>query len=328
MPHSSGGGRSHGRSHSSRRSSKPANMRFGNRYYPGSRRYRFFRNGTEEYYYSDRPYTLAEAKKEKTRSFFSSFFSAVMGIIFTVMGLFGVPHKIKTDYNTDILIRDSAELLSLAEETDMTDAFRAFLGKTGVTPAFYTITEEEKQGRTLKSYAYSLYVNTFDDEKHWLIVYCGGVDRTVWEWEGMIGDDCGSIITTDLENELTERLQRNLKNDPDHISAAVIDAFNTVGGKAGNISFKSLGGFGFTLLLGLLCLYAAVKKFLRTLKTDPAADPRIGSELCPESGPESEPKPKPEPERRTIKCGHCGAEFDPDGLSACPYCGTPLENWE
>ena len=327
MPHSSGGGHSHGGSHRSRRGSKPADMRFGNRYYPGAMRFRFYRNGTPEYYYSDRPYTLQEAKKEKTRSFFSSFFTAVMGIFCTIVGLFSFPHKITTDYNTEIVIRDKVQLLTTAEETEISEAFRTFLDKTGVTPAFYTITEEEKQGRSLESYAYDLYIKTFDDEKHWLVVYCGGNDGTSWEWEGMIGDDCGGIITDSLEDELTRRMQKNLENNPNNISGAVIDAFNTIGGKAGGFSFKNLRGVGLTLIFGLLCLYAAVKKFFKTLKTDPSADPRINSEPYPESEPEAGPKPGPG--SRTTKCEHCGGEFDMDDhTTACPFCGAPLENWE
>lgn len=337
MPHSSGGGSSHGGSHGSSRSrSKPADMRFGRRYYPGAKRFRYFRNGTEEYYYSERPYTLKDAKKAKTKSFFSGLLSAIMGIFFAFAGLLGIPHKVKTNYDTEILIRDTAQVLSTAEEMEMSDAFSAFLDKTGVMPAFYTINPAEKQGKSLESYAYDLYVNTFDDEKHWLVVYCGNAGS--WEWEGMIGDDCGSMIKEDLENELTKRLQRNLENDPQHVAAGVIDAFNTVRANAGKFSFKGLDGYALTLLFGALCLYAAVKKFSGALKTDPAADPRINSELWPEtkSTPEPEPKPADEPQPapesashpQIIKCDHCGAEFNPGDRTDCPYCGASLESWE
>ncbi len=338
MPHSSGGGSSHGGSHHSRSRSNPASMRYGTRYYPGARRYRYFRNGNPEYYYSDRPYTLQAAAKEKRRSILSSLFTAVMGVIFAVAGIFGIPHKVKTDYNTEIIIRDTAQLLTADNEKEISAAFSEFQDKTGVTPAFYTVTEEDKQGRTLESYAYNLYVNTFDDEKHWLIVYNGASDGSFWEWEGMLGDDCGSIITSDLQEELTNRMQGNLEYDPQNIAGAVIDAFTTVAKDTGDFSFKVFGGMGLTLLFGLLCLYAAGKKIFRAVKTDPSADPRIDSEPVPETEaeagpkpetePEAKPEPKPEPEPQTVKCEHCGGEFVPEDRTTCPFCGAPLEKWD
>ena len=229
MPHSSGGGHSSHGSHRSSRSSTSA-MRFGNRYYRGANRYVYYRNGIPQYYYSDRPYTVQAAKSARIKEIFRSFLSVIFGIIFGMSGFSSLPQKVTLDYNTDIIIEDSARLLSETEEAEMKDAFLAFQEKTGVTPAFYTINNKdlEKEGGDLQKYAYRLYVKTFDDEKHWLVVYSTHNDKSRWEWEGMIGDDCESIISTSLENEFTKKLQSNLESNPGMLSSSVIDAFETV----------------------------------------------------------------------------------------------------
>ncbi len=316
MPHSSGGGHSSHGSHRSS-SSKPANVRYGNRYYRGAHRYVYYMNGTPQYYYSDRPYTVRASKGEKIKGIFRNIISTIFGIILAVSGIFSLPHKVKTDYNTDILIKDSAQVLSGNEEMEMTEVFSAFREKTGVTPAFFSITGEElrENGGNLEKYAYRLYVNTFDDEKHWLVVYCSGDNEDDWSWEGMIGDDCESIISTDLENELTERLHKNLKNDPKMVSAAVTDAFTAIGNKTGKTILSNLPWMLFMIGGGAFVIYNAIKKTIGLIKTNSAEDPRINSVQCPtdEAAPATE------------KCEYCGGEYVAGLHTTCPHCGAPIE---
>ena len=321
MPHSSGGGHSHSGSHRSSRSSK-SEMRYGNRYYRGANRFVYYLNGAPRYYFSEEPYTLAAAKKEKTRTIISNIFMIFWSVLFTVFGFNSLPQKVKLDYNTEIIINDSARLLSDTEETDMEKAFRSFQEKTGVTPAFFTINVKElnTKGVSLHKYAYDLYVSTFADEKHWLVVYCKDNVEQTWSWEGMIGDDCGSIITTDLENEFTKQMQSNLQNDSKSLSASVIDTFDQIGNKAGKVSGKKIP----TLLLafggGGAFLVTAVTKIMSTVKQKPEDDPKINSVQCPTA--EAEPA--------TVKCEYCEGTFVAGVHTACPHCGAPIEteNWE
>ena len=318
MPHSSGGGHSSHGSHGSSRSN--SNMRFGNRYYHGANRYVYYRNGTPQYYYSDRPYTPQAARSAKIKEIFRNFITVIFGFIFALSGYSSFPHKLATDYNTAIVISDSARLLSSSEEEEMRTAFRAFQDKTGVTPAFYTINNKdlEKQGGTLQNYAYKLYVDTFDDEKHWLVVYSTHNDRSRWEWEGMIGDDCESIITTKLENEFTERLQKNLERNSEILAASVIDAFETIGNKTGKVPISDILWVAFGVLIGVYFTYVAVKKIISLKKTNFEEDPRLNSLECPEA--ETDPE--------TAKCQYCGGEFVVGLHTACPHCGAPIEEWE
>ena len=320
MPHSSGGGSSHGGSHRSSRSSNAANMRFGNRFYPGANRYVYYRNGAPQYYFSDRTYTRETAKKGKISTIISNIFMIFWSVILTVFGFNSLPHKVKLDYNTDILIIDSARLLTDTEEAEMEEAFRSFQNKTGVTPAFFTINIKElkNKGGNLHNYAYNLYINTFDDEKHWLVVYCKDNVENTWSWEGMIGDDCGGIITTDLENEFTKQMQKNLQNDSKTLSAAVTDTFDQIGKKAGKISGSKIPTLLFAFAGGGLILFTAVKTIIRKTKENPEDDPRINSVQCPTA--EAEPE--------TAKCEYCGGTYVAGVHINCPHCGASIEKWE
>ena len=253
--------------------------------------------------------------------FFSGILSAILGVILAFAGFNSLPQRVKTDYNTEILINDSAGLVSSAEEEEMKNAFQSFQDKTGVTPAFFTIDIEElkAKGGNLHNYAYNLYVNTFDDEKHWLVVYCRDNVENSWSWEGMIGDDCGSIISTDLENEFTKQLQTNLKSGVKTLSASVTGAFDQVGQKSGKVPSNKLSmlilGFGG----GAFELFLAGKQFVKAAKNKPKDDPRLNAVQCPEA--EAEPA--------TVKCEYCDGEFVVGLHTACPHCGAPLEEkWE
>ena len=295
-------------------------MRYGNRYYSGANRYVYYRNGAPQYYYSESPFTLQTSKSERIKKIFSNIISAIMGAIVVLYGFFALPHKVKTDYNTEIIINDAAQLLSETEEAEMNDAFLAFLNKTGVTPAFFTIRDASLQRKSsdLSNYAYRLYTNTFDDEKHWLVVYCIGDNKGEWVWEGMIGDDCGSMITTDLENEFTKLLQKNFAGDSKNISASVINAFETIGRKSGRIDPKKILTYAFAFIFGGVFLFTAVKKIFTTAKTKPEDDPRINSVQCAEAQKEPE----------TAKCQYCDGEFVVGLHTTCPHCGAPIETWE
>ena len=319
MPHSSGGGSSHGGSHGSSRSSK-SDMRYGNRYYRGANRYVYYRNGAPEYYYSEKPLTLHEARIQKIKAIFTNIIMALVGVYFAISQIFTFPHKLEMDYEADIIINDSAQLLSTSEEREMADTFRAFQDKTGVTPAFYTIVDNKLAGPggDIHDYSYRLYVNTFDDEKHWLVVYCVDDGKESWAWEGMIGDDCGSMITTDLENEFTKLMQKNLESEPRDLSAAVIKTFDTISGKAGKLPLKNLVFLAFFFIAGGYAVFIAVQKIISVLKTKTEDDPRLNAVECPTA--EAEPQ--------LTKCEYCNGEFVAGLHTNCPHCGAPTEKWE
>ena len=296
-------------------------MRFGNRFYPGANRYVYYRNGNPQYNFSDRPYTPETVKKGKIRTIISNIISLIWSVILIVFGVLSLPQKVQLDYNTEIVINDSARLLTDAEEAEMEEVFCAFQDKTGVTPAFFTINIKElkTRGENLHDYAYNLYINTFEDEKHWLVVYCKDNVEQTWSWEGMIGDDCRSIITTDLENEFTKQMQKNLRNDSMTLSAAVMDTFDQIGKKAGKISGSKIPTLIFAFGGGGLMLFIAVKTIISKAKENPEDDPRINSVQCPTA--EAEPE--------MVKCEYYGGTFVAGAHTTCPHCGAAIEEkWE
>ena len=77
----------------------------------------------------------------------------------------------------------------------------------------------------LEEYAYSAYVNRFQDEKHWLIVYeeLGDVsslpedmyrypssDEPEWQFWGMQGDDTDPILTAEVTEKFNAIFRQKL----------------------------------------------------------------------------------------------------------------------
>lgn len=179
MPHSSGGGSHGGGSHhsssshsSSHRSSSgggSSRIRTSRTYFPGARRFVYYRNGVPNYVYSDTDLSKGPSKlRFLMLIFYVPFVLAAFLMIFTS---FGVPEKLKVDYNSQIVIQDDANVLG--DTTKLSDALEDFFNTTGISPAVMTVynSDWEDNYTNLEKYAYELYVNRFYDEKHWLIVY-------------------------------------------------------------------------------------------------------------------------------------------------------------
>lgn len=217
MPHSSGGGSHSGGYHSGSSHGSGNRPSFSRRPFPGSSRY--------VYYHHHRPYILYAAQDPTAWKAWG--WKTWLVILLIALGpVFGVsllpkkgPAALNTNYDTAIVIRDGAELLSGPEEEEITDIFNAFLDESGITPALMTVYDDEWKGRgqSLKDYAFDLYVNTFSDERHWLIVYSepeeGDLEDADWSWEGMQGDETDDIITTDLADDLGRELTEKLSQE-------------------------------------------------------------------------------------------------------------------
>ena len=143
MPHSSGGGSSHGGSHSSSRRNSAANMRFGNRFYPGAHRYVYYRNGAPQYYFSDRPYTRETAKKGKISTIISNIFMIFWSVILTVFGFNSLPHKVKLDYNTDILYSRHAYCVNYPPEHRLEKNLTQYLRFSGFHSFAFSSSEDK-----------------------------------------------------------------------------------------------------------------------------------------------------------------------------------------
>lgn len=242
MPHSSGGGShgggSHGGSFGGHGGGSGGGPRVSSRPFRGAKRYMYYdRKGNERYVYS--------TSMPRAESKFTFILGLLVFIPFIYFGFFMSfkasesffpPAKLKPSYvENQIHISDGADLID--NEIILEDTLNSFEDITGICPYIMTVYDSDWQGKysTLERYAYSLYVNNFNDEQHLLIVYsepenADELDFVDWSWEGMQGDDTDPILTESKFDVFREDLQKNLMKD----SVPVGDAFN-------NAFTKSLG---------------------------------------------------------------------------------------
>lgn len=312
MPHSSGGGS--GGSGSSGGSGGSGSRRFGSDYYRGSHRYVYYNNLTRNlaYYFSDREYTKKDAESRKRGQWFSAVVFIFFGLISLITYALSRNDKITTDYDTAIVIQDDAQVLSGDDQSGLERSFAGFLEKTGITPAFLSVDYKDWSDRypSLEQYAYEAYLDRFEDEKHWLVVYSPDRESDCWYWHGMIGDDCGRVISSSLEQEFTKAVQSELEDSSsDTVAGAISSAFDKIGSRAKGGDAPLLGG-------GLLMLLCSLFPLKDALKKIPEDDPRYQSYLCETD------KEKP----LEAQCAHCGGMYVQGLHDRCPYCGEPVES--
>lgn len=195
----------------------------------GAQRYVYYRDNKPQYIYSNYKSFKPEVK-------IKAFLIWWIFIAFLSLGfyeMFQPPGKLATDYDTRIVIEDGAGVID--DRIKLNQSLAAFLDKTGVTPAVVTLSNEgwNNYFTSLENKAFDLYVNSFEDEKHWLIVYSkpeqpdpAFVD---WYWEGIQGDETVNIITEKMADEFGVRLQKYLTADSRYtVGQAFAKAFDEI----------------------------------------------------------------------------------------------------
>lgn len=324
MPYSSGGGshRSGGSSHSSGGGSHSGGSHHSSRpqysthdyAFPGSHGYFYYKHRRPVYYYTDRP----EGEHEGT---FGCIIAICVSIVFILSGLNALRNSIDIhsrlygSYDTSIVISDNADIFTSDEESALETALNDFYDKTGAVPAIWTVNNEDWESYYdgLENYAYDIYVNNFDDEYHWLIVYSEPevVDSKFndWYFEGMQGNYTGSIITYSVADEFNDSLTEALTASSKYtVAEAFIKAFN-VGAKSSgsiDIDFESL--LGGLLSIGIFSLvllsaigdYSNAKNFSKSVRVPDGTKPV------------------------EVKCAYCGGVYVQGTCTECPHCGAPV----
>ncbi len=262
MPHSSGGGSHGGGSHGGSHGRGSSGHRTSHSYFPGSTRYAYYHKGRIEYYYRDAEYT-AEDFKDRSKSrlitalilcvFYAVFIAAILA------GTFNFPRKLTMDYqDTSIVISDGKNLLSDDDLIRIGDSFSEFQDKTGITPSLLIIDNSEWMGHytSFENYAYEYYVQRWDDEKHWLIVYSTDSDQEWedWYWEGMQGDDTDHILTTKRTDAFREDFQKGLLQNKQSFTDTFLDAFDSLTDVCMEKSFDPVA----LIALPFIVLHAAI----------------------------------------------------------------------
>ncbi len=220
------------------------------------------------------------------------------------------PKKLAADYDTAIVVRDEINVLGDTEK--LKRSLEAFFNKTGITPAVFTVHNEEWQNTYdgLENYAYDLYVNAFSDEKHWLIVYSEPENPDPsfndWYWEGMQGDDTSEILTSGKADKFGSKLQRSLTDKSVSVSDAISLSFDYL---TPDIMYKSVDPVIVIVLLvfiGFIVIHAFFMIFY-----DPNRKYRNAQEIPLET-------PAPTPQQNET-CPYCGASYA-SGQERCPNC--------
>ena len=232
MPHSSGGGSAGGGFHSgshSSGSSTSSTRRYSSRPFPGAICYVFY----DRRY---RPHLIyADDKPETKRKFFWLPYIfigllLILPIFFFVFTSYHHPSKLKTNYDTTIVIDDYNNVLNEEDKNILNITFTSFLDKTGITPAFISIDKESTSSYDLEEYAYDSYVSRFKDEKHWLIVYSSNLNtvKDNWAFEGMQGNDTDTILYTRVTDKFNETLYNALSQESTSVGESLKLAFDEI----------------------------------------------------------------------------------------------------
>lgn len=327
MPHSSGGGShssggsshsSGGSSHSSSSyssssggsysSSSRSNIKTSKEYFSGSTRFVRYRNNKAEYIY---------ANQDISRRFrLPQFLLSLIYIPFWVSGIFILvtsfsnPAKLKP-YETQIIIEDELQILDKTDDLEKT--LYNFRLKTGIVPGIITVENKTwlPYYNDLASYAYDRYVNMYEDEMHWLIVYSedGNMVFNDWYFEGVMGYDTDPILYSKILDAFNEELNRSLTARTKYtVSQSFINAFEKIDSKLmrPRVSWEELG-MGFFVLIFTLGHYT-----IMAYASNGSYRKYKGYIKCPVNGFEE-------------KCDYCGGVYFTGTKTTCPHCGAPVK---
>ena len=329
MPHSSGGGSHRGGSHSSHshhssshshssssRGSSHSLNRTSSSSFKGSTRYVYYKNSRPVFVYSN--YDIS--KQNIAGDIVVIVWFALMGLGALAVGLllsFHIPHKISpTKYTTkEVVIYDTIDVIDNEEELEK--SMQAFLDKTGITPVVMTVSNESWKGNyeDIEAFAYTTYLDHFDDEYHWLIVYSQpenpDSDFNDWEWEGMQGDYTNNILTTKVTDAFKDEFHKDLIRENQYsVGDAFVRAFYKTNEFAMKVTFNGL----YIICPGLIAVFFIGIAIICLIDLNlPKKKLYKKSVICPEQFVDQE------------SCEYCGGIYIVGFDVKCPHCGAPVK---
>lgn len=299
--------------------------------FEGSRRYVRYNDGVPEYIYANvNPASYRGGMGDAFLRGILKMFSWFNGILLVIMiaaviyAFFGVA-KINAHYDNTIVITDTAGVFGSTEELEISMA--KFYEISGVTPAVVTVNNETWQGYydSLKNYAYDIYVNTFYDEYHWLLVYSQPKNPDPnfndWYFECMQGDNISRIITNSLSEKFIDCLQRGFTQHSVSPEEAITSAFILAGDEAYDlINPPDYGLLYIAILVPFVLLFAVPVLLLKRMDKKQAK--KYGGYTLSDSSPAPQPAPAAAPRQRN--CEYCGSVYFVGQDKTCPQCGAPI----
>lgn len=299
-----------------------------NRHFAGSKRYVYYRNKQPHYIYSN--YETYKHPRHPGRLTF--YVILVISMIAAYYQIFTEPVKLETIGSTRIVIQDSINVID--DKASLEQSLQAFQNQTGITPAVTTLTNESWQSHytSLEAKAFDLYVNSFCDEQHWLIVYSQPENPDAafvdWHWEGIAGDDTAPILTDTVIDLFGNKLQKYLTIERIGVGEAIASAFDETAAylaESGGRDPSDIPGAIFIVLCTMVIGYFRSGYRLRRVKRPP----EIPADAVPaNSTSEEAPTPDSKPTKRSapvstpeIVCAYCCGVL-PKGAVKCPHCGA------
>ena len=316
MPHSSGGGSAGGGFHGG--SGGGSSIRTSTSYFAGATRYIYYCNGVPNEIFSNTDIKKNAAATKLALTLFVAIFMGLFALIF-ITSSFHYPKKMKMDYDTAIVISDHAGIMTEDEEKKLMDSLIFFQDETGITPAVYTVNNEDWDDHDdLEKYAYDLYVSRFEDEQHWLIIYSEprnpNTFKKDWYWEGMQGNDTDGILGSSETEMFGKELTSLIEENKDiRVADAIAKSFDDSTPEI----MRQYTKWGF-LIAGCAIAVLAVagvvviqifggkeeKKYETAIKVDK-------DELL-----------------KKQKCNYCGGVYIEGHHTTCPHCGAQLPFYE
>ena len=347
MPHSSGGGSHSGGSHggggsggggsrSSRRRRGYANddsislkpyLQNSPVYFPGAYRYARYHDGDMEYIYSSDS-NLNQSGHSKT-----SLLWLLIYVPFIIMGIFlmsesiHLPKKMESSYSQNVEVIDKTHRVSDQEQSLVEQGASNLFKSTGVPICivFDNNSSWKPYYRRLENYAYDLYINKYDDEDHWLIVYTDdGVDRqdvnefSDWYFEGMQGNNTDKYLPEYLTTRFNRNLNRALTDKKNTTGYAFYYALSNMADNASKvaINFKMLPMAVFVNIFIIIHFVLVLTCILHNNRNQ--HNEYNEYVFC---GNDTEEIAK----TKEVRCPHCGGMYYKGTVISCPHCGAPLD---
>ena len=234
-----------------------------------------------------------------------------------MIAAFKVPQRIENKYNKNpkFIVEDNIGVIE--DKKQLKKSMEDFYDTTGIIPAVITVSNEDwnEDYTSLENYAYDLYLNRFDDEVHWLIVYSESIKDNGfndWYWEGMQGNDTDPVLTERRANDFTVALhEKLLQRDKYSVDAAI---GLTLEEHAPKMMKVTMNGAMFAMGAFLTLMMAFISWYCFAVAYKPAKVPEEykNAQVCELTAVYQEP------------CNFCGGIFIIGMHTTCPHCGAAL----
>ena len=315
MPHSSGGfsgggGGFHGGSGYSSGSSTPS-TRTSTRPFDNALMYIFYtRSGRARVLYSN----AAPGSIGKGNPFIFVILGVflLLPIIIALASGFNNPVKLKNTETLAISIEDNANILSIEDESVLTNEFISFKNTTGIPVSI--LTEYSTNVGDLEDYAYNAYIKRFKDESHWLLVFTIDSDNNLKSiaMEGMQGNDTDGILTEMVGRRFTKEIKNSIYKENEGLKDAIIDGFNlinpTIMEKRFDIPFEMII---FMVVWEIVVIFSTIITIVGLVNNKHLKNAYKGS-----------------PTMKKLLCPNCMNPYYEGTVTRCPKCGESLTNNE